>query len=214
MLMPPRDLSVEVLLDTVTGAFGIEVGSLQYLPVGFGSHHWADGARWFPVAPRLTLQGQPLVQIDGRFSVAVYPFVEGAAGRFSDTFDDDTATSIVGHLAELHALQTADGRSAPFRHLPPPEELRPTSDGPFGATLGNLLDTHMAALRTTYEQLWAAESDSCVSTHGEPHPGNWITTHAGLRLVDWDTARTAPPERDIWLVARRRAWTLWACTRS
>ena len=47
------------------------------------------------------------------------------------------------------------------------------------------------------------EADHCVSTHGEPHPGNWLTTSAGLRLVDWDTARMAPPERDIWLVARR-----------
>jgi Predicted choline kinase involved in LPS biosynthesis len=39
-----------------------------------------------------------------------------------------------------------------------------------------------------------------VVTHGEPHPGNLIRTAAGLRLVDWDTVRLGPPERDLWLV--------------
>lgn len=228
MLVPPRDLSVTALSEAVHAAFGIELGSLQYLPVGFGSHHWADGKRWFlsvdpsspelrsalslavrarrlgfPVAPRLSLQGQPLAQIDERFSVAVYPYVEGTAGRFSDTFDDDTATLIVGHLAQLHGLETVGTRMAPFARLLSPEELRVPDEGPFGGMVNVLIDSHVSALRAAYEQLRAVEADHCVSTHGEPHPGNWLTTSAGLRLVDWDTAGMAPPERDIWLVARR-----------
>jgi aminoglycoside phosphotransferase (APT) family kinase protein len=39
-----------------------------------------------------------------------------------------------------------------------------------------------------------------VLTHGEPHPGNTIRTDVGLVLVDWDTARRAPPERDLWML--------------
>ncbi|MFD0822401.1 phosphotransferase family protein, partial [Micromonospora zhanjiangensis] len=39
-----------------------------------------------------------------------------------------------------------------------------------------------------------------VVTHGEPHPGNLIRHPAGLRLVDWETVRLAPPERDLWLL--------------
>jgi thiamine kinase-like enzyme len=42
-----------------------------------------------------------------------------------------------------------------------------------------------------------------VVTHGEPHPGNVIRTSTGLVLVDWDTTRLAPPERDLWHVLAR-----------
>jgi len=37
-----------------------------------------------------------------------------------------------------------------------------------------------------------------VLTHGEPHPGNTMLTADGWRLIDWDTALIAPPERDLW----------------
>ena len=39
-----------------------------------------------------------------------------------------------------------------------------------------------------------------VLTHGEPHPGNTMRTEDGWRLIDWDTARIAPPERDLWSI--------------
>jgi spectinomycin phosphotransferase/16S rRNA (guanine(1405)-N(7))-methyltransferase len=41
-----------------------------------------------------------------------------------------------------------------------------------------------------------------VVTHGEPHRGNTITTANGVMLVDWDTVLLAPPERDLWWLAR------------
>jgi spectinomycin phosphotransferase len=38
-----------------------------------------------------------------------------------------------------------------------------------------------------------------VITHGEPHPGNLLMGASGaMFLVDWDTVRLAPPERDLW----------------
>jgi spectinomycin phosphotransferase len=40
-----------------------------------------------------------------------------------------------------------------------------------------------------------------VVTHGEPHPGNVITTTRGLVLIDWDTVGLAYPERDLWMFA-------------
>jgi hypothetical protein len=45
-----------------------------------------------------------------------------------------------------------------------------------------------------------------VVTHGEPHPGNFVRTREGLRLVDWETARLAPVGRDLWLVDDRPAY--------
>ena len=38
-------------------------------------------------------------------------------------------------------------------------------------------------------------------THGEPHASNVMLTPSGPRLVDWDTALFAPPERDLWMLA-------------
>jgi spectinomycin phosphotransferase/16S rRNA (guanine(1405)-N(7))-methyltransferase len=39
-----------------------------------------------------------------------------------------------------------------------------------------------------------------VLTHGEPHTGNTLRTTNGWKLIDWDTALIAPPERDLWLL--------------
>jgi spectinomycin phosphotransferase len=43
-----------------------------------------------------------------------------------------------------------------------------------------------------------ADPPDRVLTHGEPHPGNTMRTEDGWRLIDWDTALLAPPERDLW----------------
>ena len=40
-----------------------------------------------------------------------------------------------------------------------------------------------------------------VVTHGEPHAANVIHTSGGAQLIDWDTVRWAPRERDLWTLA-------------
>lgn len=46
-----------------------------------------------------------------------------------------------------------------------------------------------------------ADTTRNVLTHGEPHPGNTLRTNDGWRLIDWDTALVAQPERDLWHLA-------------
>jgi spectinomycin phosphotransferase len=47
----PRDLDRAALADALERHWGIRAELLEYLPIGFGSHHWeavgADGSRWF-----------------------------------------------------------------------------------------------------------------------------------------------------------------------
>ncbi len=43
-------------------------------------------------------------------------------------------------------------------------------------------------------------------THGEPHAANVVHTEAGPVLIDWDTVRLAPRERDLWVLAGYRTW--------
>jgi spectinomycin phosphotransferase len=76
--------------------------------------------------------------------------------------------------------------------------------GPYSEPLARLLSTHEPALRVAlrkYDELvdMAREQNlRTVLTHGEPHPGNTMLTLDGWKLIDWDTAALAPPERDLW----------------
>ncbi len=79
--------------------------------------------------------------------------------------------------------------------------------GPYGERARHLLLAHatgLVKLTAAYDVLAgrvAARPGRFVVTHGEPHAGNVMITQAGLVLIDWDTARLAPPERDLWTLA-------------
>ena len=49
--MPPDDLPQPALREALEGGWSLRAVTLEYLPLGFGSHHWrvvdAGGARWF-----------------------------------------------------------------------------------------------------------------------------------------------------------------------
>lgn len=51
MLTPPPDLGGAELMHALSDRWDLVVASLEYQPVGFGSHHWtvaaADGTQWF-----------------------------------------------------------------------------------------------------------------------------------------------------------------------
>ena len=53
----PRDLDRAALADALRCHWSIDAARLDYLPIGFGSHHWeaagADGSRWFVSADDL-----------------------------------------------------------------------------------------------------------------------------------------------------------------
>jgi spectinomycin phosphotransferase len=77
--------------------------------------------------------------------------------------------------------------------------------GPYSRPAARLLARHALAverLQARYLDLVACVDHSrAVLTHGEPHPGNTMLTSDGWRLIDWDTALVAPPERDLWHLA-------------
>jgi spectinomycin phosphotransferase/16S rRNA (guanine(1405)-N(7))-methyltransferase len=76
--------------------------------------------------------------------------------------------------------------------------------GPYAQRAGTLLAENAAMLRRVlirYDKLADVgrdQRDRFALTHGEPHPGNTMRTGAGHVLIDWDTALTAPRERDLW----------------
>jgi spectinomycin phosphotransferase/16S rRNA (guanine(1405)-N(7))-methyltransferase len=76
--------------------------------------------------------------------------------------------------------------------------------GPYAERAGTLIAENARMLRRVlarYDELAGIgrdQRDRYVLTHGEPHPGNTMRTGEGYVLIDWDTALTAPRERDLW----------------
>jgi hypothetical protein len=106
--------------------------------------------------------------------------------------------------ALAHALDTAMVLRLPVV-LAPADLRSPWTAGPYGEPARDLLRRHATRIRT-----WLAEFDTFAAaagrttnwaiTHGEPHPGNILRTPAGPELIDGDTVRLAPPERDLWML--------------
>jgi spectinomycin phosphotransferase/16S rRNA (guanine(1405)-N(7))-methyltransferase len=57
-----------------------------------------------------------------------------------------------------------------------------------------------------------ADRSRAVLTHGEPHAANTMRTADGWRLIDWESALVAPPERDLWALGSQIATEYPAAT--
>jgi hypothetical protein len=239
--------------------WGLAVTSMEYRPVGWGSHHWevADeaGGRWFVagdelenkrlsasepldagfarlraalsaamdlracggtfvVAPVPAGDGEPVARVDGRFGVAVYPFVEGESFAWDQFSSPAHRLSLLGLLVQVHTAPPAASRHALADDFAVPlrDELETactaagevTGCGPYAGPTSLLLRQHAAAVGRLLDRYDAlvrqarGHGTRAVLTHGEPHPANTMLTADGWLLIDWDTALVAPPERDLW----------------
>lgn len=171
------------------------------------------------VAPLRTAADDVVVPLGDRYALALYPHVGGRSGSFSDALSREETVELVGMLAELHDLPTSslslghESFEIPGR-VKLEGSLTRLADaahwtGGYGERVRQLLTRHPDLLTralTEHDRLVEAagpQADRMVLTHGEPHPGNLLRSEYGLRLIDWDTALLAPPERDVWLVDAR-----------
>jgi hypothetical protein len=260
VLTVPGDLDESALAPALRGGWKIDVGSMSYLPIGWGSHHWdvhdKGGTRWFvtvdelekkrvsgdesdadgfarlraslrtavalraagcefAVAPVTARDGEPTVRVGERFAVAVYPFVVGRSGEWGE-WTAALRSGALGMVARVHTAPREARQQAldedfrvPFRDLLEAAcaGWEPAECGPYTTAAARLLREHAEPLQRRlgrYDDLVAvarARPERNVLTHGEPHPGNVMQTVDGWRLIDWDTALVAPPERDLWHLA-------------
>lgn len=167
----------------------------------------------FVVAPLRTRDGAPLVRLDDRYTLAVFPFVEGEPGAWGGYATDADRLEVVELVAEVHRVPVTartiglelSGREHLERALHDLDVpwtggplAEPTRDAMRAAApaLTDLL-AHADRLRAHAE----AQGVRSVVTHGEPHSGNIVRTSSGPVLVDWDTVGVAPPERDLWMLS-------------
>jgi aminoglycoside phosphotransferase (APT) family kinase protein len=174
----------------------------------------ADCGAGFVVAPVPGTGGEPLARVAGRFGLAVYPFVAGQSFPWGE-FSAEHRRAVAGLVAAVHNAPAAARRRALADDFTVPhrDELAAACDparavpgaGPYAGPAARLIRQHAAplgALLARYDRLAArarARPPRMVLTHGEPHPGNtMLVAGGGWRLIDWDTALIAPPERDLW----------------
>lgn len=261
MLTPPTGLLEADVEEVIEREWGIAVASLDYRPVGFGSHHWVAteplgrrhfvtvdelgpdsrigdevsalglhlrpaliaatdlrtiGCR-FVVAPVTTRDGSPFVQF-GRFSLALYPFVEGQGFSPEEPFRPAGRERVLEMVVALHRVPISAVRPPPVDEFVVPwlDQLERwmhgdgegRGKGPYTGVASRLLvdnEAHIRNLGARYQALvgrYLGRPGPVVVTHGEIHLGNVMVTSEGWVIVDWDTALLAPPERDLWRLAQ------------
>lgn len=257
MFTRPVDVDDAAVVECLSDAWGVVVDTIEYQPVGFGSHHWAasEGSRpWFVtvddldtrlldvrddraaafgrlnaalstaralhehgrdwvVAPHPTTAGEVFEAIDDRFVCALYPFVDGRTSPYGRYDSDDERRVVVSRLVELHRTPpSVDATPVVDDHrIPRCDSLqaamadldRPWGSGPYSDPARLLLAQHRLAVAEVldrYDELTETvrSFSSPVITHGEPHCGNVIVTADGPAVIDWETTRFAPAERDLW----------------
>ncbi len=174
-----------------------------------------EGGLDFVVAPIPARDGGTLRRLDARYSIALFPFIDGEAGIFGD-YDDEGRRAVLELIGELHLATTAAGSGVRTAGLGVPgrhhveSALRQVDDPWTGGPLSEPARDAVRDQRVELTELLAladrlsAEAQtrggSWVVTHGEPHAGNVLRTSEGRVLVDWDTVAIAPPERDLWML--------------
>ncbi|RZU03171.1 spectinomycin phosphotransferase [Kribbella rubisoli] len=166
----------------------------------------------FAVAPLADRGGRLVREVLPGWTLMVLPYLQGWSTPDGDWDDPAEREQIARILGRLHTA-------------PPPKALQrwdfaiPDRDALL-ATLGDLdqpwsagpyaepTRLRLAGARSyVYERLEyydalvrevESSDDPWVVTHGEPHSANALrTTDGELRLVDWETVRLAPRERDL-----------------
>ena len=188
----------------------------------------ADGGLELVVAPVSTPAGETVVALDddgagagspaaGRYALSLFPHLDGAAGDFDSEPSAAERAATIAALARLHRQPAPPTTPAIPWATPARARIaaalaaldRPWTAGPHGEPARAAVREAEPRLRAALARHEAAAAAAAaaghrrVVTHGEPHPGNLLTTPAGeLRLVDWDTVGLAVPERDLWGVLR------------
>ncbi len=173
-----------------------------------------DGGLGFVVAPIPTIRDQTVRRIGSRYTVALFPFVDGQTGTFGH-YENVERAALLTMLAELHRAPVVGSVTSrvdlalPGRHRLE-AALRGLSQnwsgGPLSEPARKLLASHasdVAELLALSDRLAievARRNTDWVVTHGEPHGGNLMRVGGSHVLVDWDTVALAPPERDLWML--------------
>lgn len=196
--------------DSLDAAFGVLTAALT------AASDLSATGRSFAVAPVRAAGGEVTIRAGQEFAVAVYPFVDGESFPWGEFAGPAHRHAVLDMVVGVHTAPPAARRRALTDEyvIPLRAELESvlsdgaatgvTERGPFTRRAVELISAERAPidrLLDRFDEL-AGQARSlagrAVLTHGETHPGNTMRTTEGWRLIDWDTALVAQPERDLW----------------
>ena len=152
-------------MHSLSAAWALEAGRIEYVPKGAGSYHWTVGAggskyfvtvddldtkpwigsrrdptfeglasayeaAWallhearlaFVVGPLRRSNGSTLLRLSDQYAMAVFPYVDGQAGRWGDPLTASDRPHLLRDLARLHRTTIPSGMWLARRTLDLPE---------------------------------------------------------------------------------------------
>jgi spectinomycin phosphotransferase len=173
----------------------------------------------FVLGPQLCLDGSITVPTgrDGSLLLSVRDYLPGQSGRFGEFTDPEVRFDVLRALGKLHSLPVPDllPRWQPATYAGIRSALTERNDswksaGPFAEAARQLVQVHADTLTRRLDAFAAASTDLLshredVISHGEPHAANVLvlaptarrSANSRIALLDWDTVRAAPRERDL-----------------
>ena len=159
----------------------------------------------FVVGPILSRSGLVLENVDDRYVLALYPYLEGRHGTGGHYDVQAERFAVVDCLIDIHGATGAVKSVIGVEDFDIPgrdqltvaldEMSTPLFSGPYAERACALLARHSGELITAlrhYDDLVGCVQRSCgdmVVTHGEPHRGNVVFTEHGASLIDDDALR-------------------------
>ncbi|TDW54471.1 phosphotransferase [Kribbella pratensis] len=183
------------------------------------SRELADRGYEFAVAPLPDRRGQLVREVLPGWTLTVLPYLHGWStpdGAWDDPAEREQIARILGRL---HAAPVPEGLQCWDFAIPDRDGLlaaladldQPWCGGPYAEATRLRLAGAAPYVRSRLEYYDTlvreveASDDPWVVTHGEPHSANVLRTADGMRLVDWETVRLAPRERDLAAILDRSA---------
>lgn len=180
----PGHVPHDKILALVRREWDSDVGELEHLPVGFGAHHWAasvDGLRTLFVTfdgllPRHTAEELEAAYLLARLHATAPP---SRTPEWRPLVEATFADDLVALLED------------------------PWQTGPYGVPARQALVERLRDISRWTDRYHSlaeaalAEREAWVPTHGEPDTANHLVTATRRYLVDWESLKLAPRERDL-----------------
>jgi spectinomycin phosphotransferase len=190
----PRDLDRSALTELLRSHWNISAARLDYLPIGFGSHHWeavgADGSRWFVSADDLRAWHQ-----GGRAPDDVFVALDRAFSTAAALRDDAGLEFVLAPIASDNGtvLRRIDARYA--------IRVEPFVDGAAGESGEFGHPEERRRMATLVGRLHAASESVPPRLPGQEDfalPGREALEEAFAQLdTPWDHGPFAEPAREL-----------------
>lgn len=192
--------------EELQACFTVVSSLAEQLPFVLGPQAATDGSITLPAG------------LDGSLLVSVRHYLSGESGQFGEFTNPAVLFQVLRALAELHALPVPEllPRWQPATYESIRSALRETDtswapSGPFAEAARQLVRANADTLTERLGDFDAKSTDLLsnrhdVISHGEPHASNVLVLTPGIpgdglespiALLDWDTVRAAPRERDL-----------------